>query len=432
MLRSIITYDEGCNPKLRNAVVTFDKLWTKLESKDWTLQARPKLLDSLENTVSPAFQTYLKSLPKELKATCTFLSVRNLRSTDGFDKAVSQIIRIVHADELKQALSEKKCYEFDGSMGTLRSVLEACGREVARAACEEAGLEGRPWHGATQCSFIDDSGVRCSELTEHHAYLRGLTIPPSTHRCRMLHVTLCCKHAHGGEVPIAPRFKPASHTNANPPGIVVLCGFCGRLTELAAQNDRDVTGFGPAVVKPNNGPLSSVYCHEHKPPVAGESNAAYLRVIRHKAEYDEVRDRLQRQSHRHQQLKNLERVPAIDWFEHQVIKRIRVFSTIDSRAWRVIPATIDEVNISRAARDLVDLDLNAFKKSIIYLMETTKMKQAEVARLLGTSRQRVSKALGSVPPEYRFDLLLRPSRVRLGQFGLMVTFPRKPKPKESA
>jgi len=301
-----------------------------------------------------------------------------------------------------------------------------------------------------------------------------------------------------------------------------LCRYCGRLNERAAEYDRALQSdlldldrdSGGAITDPKPATLSSTYCREHKPPVTGQKNAAYQKALRHQEEYDDVRARLQRQSHHNQCLKTLHSKHAVNWFENQVVRRIQASSLIDSdprraaesaASWEivdlkgpclaftfeeiskalpglydkitnpaghfqrsetvnliwsrllekgfsdaywhvrvlilysqgmnvlkiadrqlcepqsvrdvlrsivpVIPATFDEVILSRAARDLVDKKIDDFKKEIIYLMTIQKMKQAQVADALNVSRQLVSRALGSIPMAYRFDRKVRVIRI---------------------
>lgn len=71
-----------------------------------------------------------------------------------------------------------------------------------------------------------------------------------------------------------------------------------------------------------------------------------------------------------------------------------------------IPADIDEVNLSRVARDLVEQNVNTMKKRIVYYLAVFH-NQSHAAAALGIRRQRVSQLAKSIPPAYRFDEDLR-------------------------
>ncbi len=62
----------------------------------------------------------------------------------------------------------------------------------------------------------------------------------------------------------------------------------------------------------------------------------------------------------------------------------------------------DDVNISRAAYDLIQSKMTDRKKEIVALLSSVR-NQSEVARTMGIARQEVSRALKSIPPAYRYD-----------------------------
>jgi transcriptional regulator len=93
--------------------------------------------------------------------------------------------------------------------------------------------------------------------------------------------------------------------------------------------------------------------------------------------------------------------------EQQLIaERLYLAKPFIARAVRRITPKIqpdeEEINISRAAYDLIQSKMTDRKKEIVALLSSLK-NQSEVARTIGIARQEVSRALKSIPPAYRYD-----------------------------
>lgn len=185
------------------------------------------------------------------------------------------------------------------------------------------------------------------------------------------------------------------------------CRFCDNATELAASligkawSDEKQDPFCP-----NNtilSRLSSIYCSVHKSKASFSQSVTphYLKVKRNQAVFDRELKRLNWQS----------------WGGVKVAAAKSGNQLVDAFIWRLSlmrrlsheqhydQHVMLQTKIRREARMLVDQRITDRKKEIIVLLGFG-LNQSQVAERLGlTSRQAVSKALSSIPLDYRLDIL---------------------------
>jgi hypothetical protein len=164
------------------------------------------------------------------------------------------------------------------------------------------------------------------------------------------------------------------------------CEFCGNKTELAEYLDSTDTQVDEGVA------LSSRYCSEHKPLSHNGTtwNSAYKRGARAKVQFEVELSRLTRQA-----------------CKLSAPQSKTGDSLVDHYIWRFVAQKglypDEKIELRNYARKMVDRKLTDQKKRILMLLSLGES-QVDIARRLGLSRQGVSKAVGSVPIEYRLDI----------------------------
>ena len=164
------------------------------------------------------------------------------------------------------------------------------------------------------------------------------------------------------------------------------CRFCGALTELAS------------LIEHGNWPqgdqeklrLSHRYCAEHRPMLSdGTQNPAYRRAMRSVDHFDVELLRLSKQSAKPEKLRADSGDRAVD---HYIQGHV---------AQRSLQA-VDKAELRNQARQMAAKRLTDRKKAII-MMTASGQNQSQVARVLGISRQAVSKALAAIPEDFRLE-----------------------------
>ena len=169
------------------------------------------------------------------------------------------------------------------------------------------------------------------------------------------------------------------------------CLLCGAESELSAHLSVNYWPPGNDISASKNPRLSSRYCTAHKPQMAnGSSNPAYRRAKRSMEDFQIEFNSLSLHAgsiHASNELSE------------------------NSLAHRYAQATVefhdlclaDKSELRALARRLVDARLTDRKKRIVMGLACG-LSQSDIARKLGVSRQAVSKALSSIPDEFRLDV----------------------------
>ncbi len=195
--------------------------------------------------------------------------------------------------------------------------------------------------------------------------------------------------------------KRESHGKVNTLRGAEICRLCDQATELSAHLAGNA--WPEEDIDDQRLRLSSLYCCKHKPKKAFSDavRADYLRAKRNQGAFDQELERLDRQSWAGTAAAYAKSGnPAVDEY-------IRLLSVHRSLTYEQQPPDrLDtlETRLRWEARMLVDRRISDRKKEIIALLSSG-MNQSEVARQLGIERQAISKALHSVPQEYRLDHL---------------------------
>lgn len=178
----------------------------------------------------------------------------------------------------------------------------------------------------------------------------------------------------------------ASHLNQQRPK--ELCSLCGEPSEfLQYFNDSEKWDLVDDDEKQR---LSHKFCRQHRPKLRdGTWNYEYRKAMRSRENFDLEAERLLNQSAQPAKVKPHTGKLDVDRF----IMNLIVQTTLQ-------PA--DEDKIRNLARKLVNYRISDRKKQILMLLATG-FKQAEIARRLKVSRQAVSKALATIPDEFRLD-----------------------------
>lgn len=134
--------------------------------------------------------------------------------------------------------------------------------------------------------------------------------------------------------------------------------------------------------------LSHKYCYNHRPKHRdGTWNPEYRRAIRNRETFELEAERLLNQSAQ----------PAVVKHHTGTLDIDRYIMTLIAQT-TLQPA--DEDKIRNLARKIVNYRISDRKKQLLMLVAAG-YKQAEIARRLNISRQAVSKALNSIPDEFR-------------------------------
>lgn len=179
-----------------------------------------------------------------------------------------------------------------------------------------------------------------------------------------------------------------------------ICRACEQPTELAAH----IAIAGDACPDGDVLRLSSTYCCTHSPKKTGTNAtmANYLRARRSQRTFETELNRLERQCReRPSSARAKSGNPSVDEFIRRL--SIRRGFTLDGGCTPGSLAEL-EVRLRREARKLVDQRMSDRKKEMVILLSAG-MTQPQVANKLGLkSQQAVSKALQSIPADYRLDI----------------------------
>lgn len=165
----------------------------------------------------------------------------------------------------------------------------------------------------------------------------------------------------------------------------IWCEFCGNKTELSEYLDSADVRVGKRIT------LSSRYCSEHKPANHNRSvwNSGYKRGVRTKDQFEMELSRLTRQACKLSSPQSRTGDSLIDQYIWRFVAQKGLYPD-------------EKFELRNYARKMVDRKLTDQKKRILMLLSLGES-QADIARRLGLSRQGVSKAVGSVPIEYRLN-----------------------------
>lgn len=184
----------------------------------------------------------------------------------------------------------------------------------------------------------------------------------------------------------------------------LVCRFCDQPTELSAHAAGSPWPIDDIEIQLR---LSSLYCSTHRPKEVFQDavRADYLRVKRNQQGFDRELERLDNQcwagtSAAYAKSGN----DLVDGF-------IRRFATHKCLTYEQQPPDKHdslETRLRWEARMLVDQRMTDRKKEIVMLL-LSGLNQSEAAKQLGLERQAISKALQSIPIDYRLDLLCQPA-----------------------
>jgi hypothetical protein len=168
------------------------------------------------------------------------------------------------------------------------------------------------------------------------------------------------------------------------------CQYCGEDTELKAQSKLNYESEGASR-------LSAKFCSQHRPKFSdGTRNSEYLRAARHAEEYQNEVSRMQLQAASMSKPNAQTGDVFLDLF---------YFKLLSSRA--TYPNETPFIN--NQARTITHERVNDRKKRMI-MMRASGFSLSTIANAVGAkSRQAVSKAIASIPSEYRFDIKAFPS-----------------------
>lgn len=186
-----------------------------------------------------------------------------------------------------------------------------------------------------------------------------------------------------------PRRKKNTTSHLNQQRPKELCCLCGEPSEyLEYFDDPDAWDLIDEEEKQR---LSHKYCRRHRPRLRdGTWNYEYRKAKRSREVFDLEASRLLRQSARPATVQPHTGQMDVDLF---------IMNLVAQTALQ--PA--DEDKIRNLARRLVTYRISDRKKQIL-MLSVAGFKQADIARRLGVSRQAVSKALASIPDEFRLDV----------------------------
>lgn len=192
------------------------------------------------------------------------------------------------------------------------------------------------------------------------------------------------------ELAIAARLKrPKTSNGINTSRLRPICELCGQPTELEIARQREYLDDSIG-----NSRISARYCVVHRSRNHdGTYNADYKRALRNKNKFESELARLSRQAAKVSEACANTGDTAVDLFILNVVARRALYPDEASK-------------LREIARQLVERSggVSDSKKRIVILLASG-MTQSDVATYLNISRQAVSKAIRSIPSEYRFDKL---------------------------
>ncbi len=262
---------------------------------------------------------------------------------------------------------------------------------------------------------IDGHYLALSELARHHGFdvldrfLRlivryvDVDLVPNIDSLREL--VLACRNK---------KAKKISGTDISTRRHAGTCRFCENQTEVAAYLDGSASRPEDSIEHDDPSrrlSLSTMYCSHHRPKIRfgeNEVNTVYRAASRKKNQtaFNLELGRLDRQSWEGASSANAK---SGNGLVDEFIWQLAVHRNLTHEQQSADGSGALEARIRGEARLLVKNRISDRKKEIVTLL-TKGYTQASVARALGImSRQAVSKALQSIPKDYRFDLLYGPT-----------------------
>ena len=192
-----------------------------------------------------------------------------------------------------------------------------------------------------------------------------------------------------------------------------ICRYCNMPTELAEQAANKKRALHKEKQDPKNqknvilSTLSALYCSNHRSKEAFSDSvrSEYFKAKRSQRSFDKELERLDWQSWAGTKNAGAKSGNALI---DQFIWRLSMLLRLTYEQQDFDQDDILESNLRLEARKLVDKCITDRKKEIVALLASG-INQSEVARHLGIKRQAVSKALQSIPNEYRLDILCKPT-----------------------
>jgi hypothetical protein len=352
----------GCDPQVANAIAAFSQAWGPYSAQS----RRYSIFRLLKEKIDPAWQGLLARFPMVTNSVLKTAWVRYELFRSRAETTVDSDGNLIETSDKAHspALS-------DGEFPDFKS-LSLIGQQYGFNALDRFiyfAIRSSPAYDGTTASDI--------MLTASLDSLRNLA--------------LACR---------AKKPKRESHGKVNTLRGAEICRLCSQPTELSVHLSQDTW---PKEDVNDNLRLSSLYCCEHRPKKAFSNavRADYLRAKRKQGAFDQELERLDRQSWAGTAAAYAKSGnPAVDEY-------IRLLSVHRSLTYEQQPPDrIDtlETRLRWEARMLVNNHISDRKKEIIALLYSG-MNQSAVARQLGIERQAISKALHSVPQEYRLDHL---------------------------
>jgi DNA-binding CsgD family transcriptional regulator len=374
-MQSIFSISPNCDESIAGAVARFAHYWKGDQTRYSTKSRRYSLSVLVHKIMSDAWCKYLTSIPLPLRKQLQRVNLKE----NNFEKLATWIRDIENnAYESECSMEDAKWNEFYATLRTMSTLLENCAfKQTVEDKTSSISRSRSHANRSAICTWQDESLKRCGELTEYEAYLKGHHLPGIAISTQQeLDHDHCARHRYGIAVISKPEMKvktPAREKLENAPtwSGKGLCRFCGRLTERDAALDDAVTGMSAAKTNAKRSHSSRDYCVEHRPPPPGKSNSDYRKALRHSEEYFDLRARLQRQSHGDQELKQIHKDPAVNWFENRVVRECDVFSKKDSDPRKA--AALEARNTARSlSPELSDFDDSGILKALVSLAGSVK------------------------------------------------------------
>lgn len=194
--------------------------------------------------------------------------------------------------------------------------------------------------------------------------------------------------------------KKKAHGKVNARRENLVCRLCGQQTELSAH----INGAPwPAQdLDDERLRLSSLYCGDHKPkaPFNDSVRPSYLKAKRNQSKFDLEFLRLERQSWGSAVVPRAKSGnKLVDEFICRLVAHRRQGLEFDKNSVDLLDKRLRD-----EARMLVDEKISDRKKEIVILL-LSGLNQSEISKRLCVERQAISKALQSIPADYRLDLL---------------------------
>lgn len=193
----------------------------------------------------------------------------------------------------------------------------------------------------------------------------------------------CCR-----KVPKRPALqgKELEARRLNRRRIVDYCRFCGNLAEFGAVSEGNVgilSGDPDEKLR-----FSTFYCSAHRPKLKGPRvNPSYRRAKRSLAQFELELTRLSRQAGARKSVLKQSGNPVTDCYYFRYVQAHDLW-------------TGDETSLRQHARLLTDANISDRKKQIL-ILERALLSQSKIALKLDISQQSVSKALMTIPMNFR-------------------------------